>query len=74
MFLKDICLFFLEDLCVNEKVVINVGGICYEIYIGIFKNIFDIRLYWIIENKIQLLEYDFNMNEYFFDCYLIVFV
>lgn len=52
MLLKEICFFFLEDLWVNEKVVINVGGIRYEIYIIILKNILDIRLFWIMENKI----------------------
>lgn len=73
MLLKEIRLFLLDEMYLSEKVVINVGGIWYEIYMVMFKNILDIRLFWIMENKMQLFEYDLNVNEYFFDCYLIVF-
>lgn len=51
MLLKEIRLFLLDEMYLSEKVVINVGGIWYEIYMVMFKNILDIRLFWIMENK-----------------------
>ena len=62
-----------EDLRASDKVVINVGGIRHETYTATLKNIPDTRLYWIIENKTQLPEYDPNTNEYFFDRHPTVF-
>lgn len=55
----------LDKLCIW----INVGGFCYEMYMFMFKNILDIRFYWIVEN--YLIE---GKWEYFYDCYLGVFM
>lgn len=52
---------------VNERVTINCGGTRHETYSNTIRNIPDSRLYWIIENKNQLPEYDPNSNEFFFD-------
>lgn len=53
---------------------INVGGVRYEMYRSIFKNIFDIRLFWFVDVLLGLVDYDVDMGEYFFDCYFGVFV
>lgn len=45
-------LFFVCGV-VKDRVVINVGGYCYEIYLSIFRVVLDLRLVWIVENVVK---------------------
>lgn len=42
-------------------------------YCSILKNIFDICLLWFVDVLFGFVDYDVDMGEYFFDCYLSVF-
>lgn len=62
--------------CFN-RIVINVGGVWYEIFLSMFKIILDIWLFYFGDYYIivvWILEYDIVKEEYFFDRYLGVFI
>lgn len=68
-----------EEIYLNflrlDWIVINCGGVCYEIFRSIFCNFLGICFVWCIENVNNSFEfYDVEKNEYFFDWYFGVFV
>lgn len=57
----------LFDVLRNDRIIINVGGYWYNIFLIILKNVLDIRFFWIVENYLNSLDYDLVLGEYFFD-------
>lgn len=60
-----------------NRIVLNVGGVWYEMFLSILKIILDIWLFYFGDYYIivvRLLEYDVSKGEYFFDRYFGVFL
>lgn len=69
-----VCIENMFDVLRNDRVIINVGGFWYNIFLMMLKNIFDIWLLWIVENYLNSFDFDFVFGEYFFDWYLWIFI
>lgn len=58
----------------RNKIILNVGGIRHETYVGTLRNIPDTRLYSLTNNNpTQVPEFDPNSGEFFFDRHPLVF-
>lgn len=62
------------DVFREDRIIINVGGFCYNMFLMMLKNIFDIWFLWIVENYLNSLDYNLVIGEYFFDWYLYIFM
>ena len=57
-----------HDTNIDERIVINVGGIKHETYRSTLHTIPDTRLYWLCENPLKnCVEYDADQRFFFFD-------
>ena len=58
----------------RKKIILNVGGLRHETYVGTLRNIPDSRLYSLTNNNpTQVPEFDPNSGEFFFDRHPLVF-
>lgn len=54
----------------SERIILNVGGVWYEMYVLILWIIVNI---WLVRLVERYLRYKYRRDEYFFDRYLFVF-
>ena len=51
----------------KDRVIINVGGTRHECYISTIQSFPDTRLFWIAETAQKMVDFDPDLNEFFFD-------